>query len=446
MNTPGNITCYNEEFARVADQLPGADLDWLCEHRHRAMAQFDSVGFPTVRNEEWKYTDLTKLAEQTFRVTTKSAPPSVSDLLAGASLREADEKETDELVFINGVYDANLSDRVDLIAGVTVQSLAETLKTAPAGLAALFDNDHNGECTALNSAFAHEGAYIELADNIDLHKPVHLLFVASEEDVNLAQFPRIVISLGKNSSAQVIETYIGNAKTCNFTNTITHIHTAPGAQLEHYKFQEETDDAFHIGRVDATLSRDSSLKSFSISLGAQLARHDLAIKLNAPGARVELLGLYMGDGRQHVDHHTRIDHLTPHTISLENYRGILDGHARGVFNGKVVVHPAAQNIDAQQSNKNLLFSDYAEVDTKPELEIYADDVTCAHGATVGQLDKDAFFYLLSRGVDRDTARGLLTYAFAGEIVEQISLAPLRQHLTQSIIGHLSDAERLRGFL
>ena len=154
----------------------------------------------------------------------------------------------------------------------------------------------------------------------------------------------------------------------------------------------------------------------------------------------------MGEGRQHVDHHTRIDHLTPHTISLENYRGILDGHARGVFNGKVVVHPAAQNIDAQQSNKNLLISDYAEVDTKPELEIYADDVTCAHGATVGQLDKDAFFYLLSRGMDRDTARGLLTYAFAGEIVEQISVAPLRQHLTQSIIGHLSDAERLREFL
>ena len=251
---------------------------------------------------------------------------------------------------------------------------------------------------------------------------------------------------GKNSRASIIESYIGLTDADNFTNTVTHITAEDGAAIEHYKVQEESSSSYHIGHLKAQLHRDSNVQAYSVSIGARLARHDMQFDLLAPGATAGLYGLFMGAKRQHVDHHTRVDHLMPNTRSDENFRGILDGHAHGVFNGKVVVHQDAQKTDARQSNKNLLLSDTAEVDTKPELEIYADDVQCAHGATVGQLDDNAMFYLLSRGMDRDTARGLLIYAFAAEIINRIKFAPLRERLTEKIMGHLPAAERLEALL
>jgi Fe-S cluster assembly protein SufD len=444
MNESRDITQYSEAFSRLAASLPGAQDSLLQDHRRVAMEQFSNGGFPTLRQEEWKYTDVTPLTTRAFHLGSEGFPDAIEKLSASVikpySIIDAN---ADELVFVNGRFSTALSRRQAETPGVRVQSLGEALQSPPAGLVRAFEKSAHAGFTALNAAFANDGAYIELSNDVELAHPIHLLFLSTKQGDAFAQFPRIVITAGRNSRAQILETYVGIGDGANFTNTYTCIRAAAGAQLEHYKLQDEAGDAYHIGRLDAALADDSTLSSFSISLGAQLARHDLAIKLDAPGAHIDLFGLYMGQNKQHVDHHTRVDHLAPHTNSIENYRGIMDDASRGVFNGKVVVHPNAQKIDAQQSNKNLLLSDRAEVDTKPELEIYADDVACAHGATVGQLDENALFYLLSRGISEGAAQSLLTYAFAAEILDKINIAPLRQHLSEAIVGHLPESGLLK---
>jgi Fe-S cluster assembly protein SufD len=290
---------------------------------------------------------------------------------------------------------------------------------------------------ALNAAFMSDGAYIYLPDDAVIEDPVHLLFITTNQDEPLAVYPRVFVEAGANTRLTVVESYGSRGESQNLTNTLTEIVAQAQARIEHYKIQRESVSNYHLGKVCIEQGRGAQIISYSIALGAALARNDIAVRLGVEGAAVTLNGLYMVRGRQHVDHHTRIDHLSPHTSSEEFYRGVLDGYARAVFNGKVVVHEGAQKTDARQANQNLLLSRNAEVDTKPELQIYANDVKCSHGATVGSLDENALFYLRSRGINQDTARSLLTYAFAEEVLKGIGLAPIRACLENIITPSLT---------
>jgi Fe-S cluster assembly protein SufD len=286
--------------------------------------------------------------------------------------------------------------------------------------------------------------HVSVAPNTVGTLPLYLACIAGPEG-GTAVAPRIVIELGENAELDLVEHYTGG-QGGHFANAITDVRLAPGARLVHYRLEESAEDAFHIGGVHVSQARDSHYTSHVVNTGGALARLDIAVDLREPGAEAVLNGLYLAAGRQHLDSHTRVDHRAPATLSREEYRGILTGTSRAVFNGKAIVHPDAQRIEAHQANHNLLLSEGAEVDTKPELEIYADDVKCSHGATVGQLDSNALFYLLSRGLDPEAARELLTFAFADAVLADMAHPAVRRHAERRLVGRLPDSDRLREFL
>jgi Fe-S cluster assembly protein SufD len=428
-------TRYRGQFERLEPQLVGAALPWMRNARRDAFDRFAELGFPTTRDEDWKYTNVASIEKRSFTMPSPS-PGGVSAAqvnaltLTGAHL----------LVFVNGRYDAGLSRFHSLPAGVTLRSLAKALLDDPDRLAPQLAGDAGTLATgfdALNAAFWADGACIDLATGTAIEEPIHLLFISTEADA--ATHLRTVIRCGAGSRASVVEHYVGLDSIVTLTNASTRITVEHGAQIEHCKLQQESGRAFHVGAIHVQQGQGSRFTSCSFALGAVLSRNDITTRLDAEGCDVVLNGLYMADGRQHVDHHTCIDHAKPRGVSREFYRGVLDGAARAVFNGKVIVRPDAQKTDAHQSNRNLLLSEGAEVDTKPQLEIYADDVKCSHGATVGQLDENQIFYLRSRGVDGEAARKLLIHAFAEEIISRCGIAPLRDRLQGLLADRLTDA-------
>jgi Fe-S cluster assembly protein SufD len=284
--------------------------------------------------------------------------------------------------------------------------------------------------TALNTAFIADGAVIEIPTETVVEQPIHFVFISDGEGVS---HPRNLIVAGRHSRATVIESYVSLRDGSYFTNAVTEIAVGEGAHVDHYKLQRESENAFHVGTVQAREERDSQFHSFSFAVGGSLARTNIYTSLNGDAATCTLNGLYLTDGSQHIDNQTSIEHIAPNCPSHEIYKGVLDGRSHGVFNGKVYVHPEAQKTDGKQSNNNLLLSPTARVDTKPQLEIFADDVKCTHGATVGRLDRAAMFYLNSRGIGPDTARTLLTYAFAADVLETIELEPLRKQLEKMVL-------------
>lgn len=433
---------YLADFAEVEQALPGHDLAWLKRARRVAMEKFAELGFPTVRNEDWKYTNVAAIEKRPFKPAAKT-----NNGVSAAQLNEIIFSELDchLLVFVNGHYAPGLSRVGALPAGATVTGLAQALEQMPDRLEPLFkDEAATNGFYALNTAFMQDGAYIHLAPGTVLEQPIHLLFVSGSQDT--VAHPHNLIIAEESTEATIIEHYAGVNGASYFTNAVTRIFNGKTASLEHYKLQQESGKAFHIAGIHARQERDSCFVSHSIALGAQLSRNDITTLLGAEGCRCTLNGLYMVNGRQHVDHHTCIDHAKPHGTSREYYRGVLDGAARGVFNGKVIVQQDAQHTDAHQANKNLLLSKDAEVDTKPQLEIYADDVKCSHGATVGQLDTEMIFYLRSRGVGEDAAKSLLTYAFAGDIINRIKIAPMRARLEEILIQRLPQGNVIKELL
>ena len=441
MNTPASNT-YLDDIRRLDARLAGDGLESI---RQNGAAGFLSRGFPGLRDENWKYTDVRPIARNNFTLAAGGNGQIPSATMAGASLAG---EGCHELVFINGRFAAEFSTTGKLPGGVIIVNLADAVTRHQAlvhrHLSRYADTSGNA-FTALNTACIEHGCLIHIPDNITLEVPVHLLFISGMQVQPFASHPRTMIILGDHARASVIESYYGVDEGAYFTNTVTEAWVQPGSVLQHYKIQNEGRGGYHVGNLAVRQEQDSLVESHSLSLGGALVRNDISVQLNAEGAAVRLHGLYLAGERQHVDHHTRIDHLVPRTRSQENYRGVLDGQARGVFNGKVIVHAGAQGTEAAQSNANLLLSDGAEVDTKPELEIYADDVKCSHGATVGQLDENMLFYLRARAIDDATARSILTFAFAEEILKQISLTPLRQRLEQMVIERLPDAALIREF-
>ncbi|HUG98280.1 MAG TPA: Fe-S cluster assembly protein SufD [Gammaproteobacteria bacterium] len=407
--------------------------DWLTALRREGLLHFATAGFPTRRDEDWKYTDLKLVARRSFAASAN----------ATLVVPEIEGLEGPVLVFING----RLAESRNLPAGVSAATLSSAFAAddpACRELLGRIADPARHRFAALSTALFGDGVLLDLPDDTALAEPIRLVFLAGGDAGPVLACPRVLVRAGARSQATLIEHY-GAGSGESLSLAVTELALGPGAHLEHYRLQAESGDAFHLGVLAARLQPDAALVSHNLSVGGRIARLDLDVECAGSGARVEMNGLYLARGRQHVDSHTRVDHAVPHTTSDQLYRGVLAGRSRAVFNGKAIVHPGAAGTDARQANANLLLSPEAEVDTKPELEIYADDVKCAHGATTGQLDDTALFYLRSRGIDEHTAKSLLTFAFADTVLTRMSLAPLRRHAEQLVVGRLPDADLIREF-
>jgi len=397
---------------------------WVQSIRRAAFDRFASLGFPTTKNEDWHYTSVGRIVEQEYTpLAVKTGDLSRDDLAPFTFGQSA----WYTMVFVNGRYAPELSDVNRLPSGVHVWDLASAWTRASdvvdhVGKLATYDTQ---SFTALNTAFMYDGGVVQIAKDTEVDRPIHLLFIADAIAAKGMMHPRNLILVGRRAKATVIESYVSPSDATYFTNAVSEVSVAEGATLRHYKIQQESRRAFHVGTVEACQARDSHFFSFSFTTGGALPRTNIYTTLDGEGAGTTLNGLYMLDGEQHCDHQTQIIHAQPNCYSREHYKGILDGRSHGVFNGKVFVHPIAQKTDGKQTNNTLLLSDTAHVDTKPQLEIFADDVKCTHGATVGQIDQMALFYMKSRGVNNDTARRLLTYAFAADVLETLDEEPVR---------------------
>jgi Fe-S cluster assembly protein SufD len=432
---------YIRQFADARAQLPGSALPWLTGLRENAIGRFAGTGFPTRKVEAWKFTDLRPLTGTTFAPTQRringigreAVAPHLTDGIA-----------CHLLVFVDGYARPDLSDIGALPAGARLLSLAEALNTDPESIETALGGAETAAEFApvmLNTAFMADGVVLALDRGVALERPVHLIYVASGADMPEAAHLRNLVTLSEASSATLIETYVGGGN-AYWTNAVTDIAIDSDASLRHIKIQAEGGEAFHLAATRTRLAKGSTYDSFVASGGARLGRNEIAATVGV-GADCRLGGVYLGRGRQHLDNTTLIDHAEPDGSSNEHYRGVLGGAAHGVFQGKIVVRPDAQRTDAHQLNKNLLLSDHAQVDTKPELEIYADDVKCSHGATAGELDADALFYLRARGLDAEVASQLLVEAFVEEIIGQVNPAAMQPHLRRVVTDWLPQTRNQR---
>ena len=432
------IESYLRGFERISASGGAAAPDWARSLRLSAITRFETLGFPTTKNEDWHFTSVAPIAEREFELLVPPKHRVTAAQLAPFSFGATDWHT---LVFVNGRYDATLSSAAGLPDGVTLVPLKAAYETLPLlveqylGKVAAFEGD---TFTALNTAFLDDGAVVHVDTEVEVAHPIHLLYVSDPSAGTGTSQPHNLIVLDRFAKATVIETYAGLDGGAYFTNVVTEAVVGDGATLTHLKLQRESEKAYHVGTVDVRQARDSHLVSFSFATGAALSRTNVYTELRGEGCGATLNGLYLGDGEQHIDHQTRIEHVEPNCYSREHYKGILDGSAHGVFNGKVYVHPAAQKTDGKQTNNTLLLSEKAQIDTKPQLEIFADDVKCTHGATVGRLDETALFYLKSRGIAARTARQLLTYAFAADVLETIEQAEVREGLEAATLRRYID--------
>ena len=409
-------------FESFREKRSPRDPLWLVEIRLEAMERLREIGFPTVRDEDWKYTNVAPILKVPFVEAPEDGPRPIprtdtSPLLEGKEV---------QIVFVNGRYAPDLSSAVAR-DGVHVESLREILATRPDDARpylAKIARQTNGFAAA-NAAFLEDGAFVRIPRGTAATQPIHLVFLSEPAFGPTVSHPRNLLIAEPGSQATIVETYIGTAGELYFTNPVTEVVVGDGANLDHYKLESESTEAYHVATMEVRQERDSRFTSNSIALGAALARNDLNVRLEAEGADCTLNGLFIGSGTQHLDTHTLIDHAKPHGTSRELYKGIMDGKSRGIFHGKIVVRPDAQKTDAMQTNKNLLLSKEALVNSTPALEIFADDVKCRHGSTIGQLDAGALFYLRSRGIGEKEARDLLVYAFASDVASRIRIAPLR---------------------
>ncbi len=421
---------YLEDFSRFAADGGGSGPPWALPVRRAAMERFEALGFPTPKNEDWHFTSVSPIAEREFRLAPAGAPALSAAEIARFAFGEPDWVR---LVFVDGRFVPALSRTAALPPGLRVRDLAGAWRDDGVLLERHLTKVaeyRDAAFTALNTAFMADGALVHIAAETVLDRPVHLLFVSTGELADRVTHPRNLIVAERHSQATIVESYVALDHAPYFTNAVTEVVLGPGATLTHLKLQQESEQAFHVGTVEVRQERDSHFVSFALGTGGALARTNIYTRLAGEGSGATLNGLYMATGTQHIDHQTRIEHAQPNTFSREVYKGILDGASHGVFNGKVFVRPEAQKTDGKQENNNLLLSEQARVDTKPQLEIFADDVKCTHGATVGRLDELALFYLKSRGIPAENARKLLTYAFAAGVLESIELAPVRQALEE----------------
>ena len=424
-------------YASFEQGRAGKDPHWLGPLRRRALDRFGSLGFPTLRHEDWKYTSVAAISGGEFHPFTGQRPETDVEALGYGDWPCA------RLVFVNGRFAPESSSVKGLPGGVRAGSLAAMLDSDPdeleghLGHYAAFEEQ---AFTALNTAFLEDGAFLSIPEGVHVELPIHLLFVSSTNGRPFVAHPRNLILVGKGSQVTLYESYLSSAGGAYWTNAVTEIVGAEGARIEHIRVQREGALGHHVATVQTQLGRDAGYTSHAVSMGGALVRNDLNVILADQGGECTLNGLYLAGGKEHVDNHTLVDHTQPHASSRELYKGILTDEAHGVFNGRIIVREDAQKTDSRQTNKNLLLSRNALVDTKPQLEIFANDVKCAHGATVGQLDRDAMFYLQTRGIGEEEARHMLVHAFASELVDIIPAEPVRAALTAALVDRLSLSE------
>lgn len=429
-----------QNYLTLCQARPPSALPWLRELRRQAMAHLAQAGLPGAPWEEWKYTDIRPLLRQRF-VATDAAVTVAPAVVEGLRF----DPQGPQLVFINGRFAPHLSRLAELPESVVLAPLAEVLRTQPQRLEPYLGHlakPADSGFGALNLASFEDGCYLHVPVDVVLPAPVQLLFLHAGAVRSLAQ-PRILVVAERNSKAVLVEHHLAlDPADAHLTNLVSECWLGCNAQLTHYRLQEEGARGFQVAGVHVQQARDSRFESHNVYLSGQLVRNDIHTRLAEPGSSALLNGLYVAGTRQHIDNHTVIEHQAPNTSSEEVYHGVLTGVGRAVFNGRVIVASGAQKTDARQSNRNLLLAANAEIDTKPELQIYANDVKCSHGTTVGQLDPNALFYLRSRGLDEATARALLTLAFAEEVLSRMALPRLRAHITRRLVERLPQAQDL----
>ncbi len=413
----------------------GHEAQWLRDLRSRALERFAALGFPTTRHEEWKYTDVRPIA----RFETQNEAPSLNGLATAGPQKWALDG-AHRLVWFNGRFAPELSQIGALPEGVTVCSIAEALANHSEIVQqnlARFAGFENEAFVALNTAFFEDGALVHVPNNVVIEAPIHLLFLSAG---GTQSQPRNLFLVGDNSKVTIIEEYAGKSasETAYFCNAVTEVSVGKNAEVDHHKLVLEADAAYHVATMQVQQDRDCRFSSHAITFGGRLVRNQGNAVMGGTNIETTLNGLYVGGADQVIDNHTIMDHAQPHCASHEHYAGILAGKSRGVFNGKIFVRLDAQKTDAKQSNRTLLLSREAEIDAKPQLEIFADDVKCTHGATIGQLDDDALFYLRARGINKEAAQDILTHAFASDILERIKVAPLRERLERELFAKLQS--------
>ena len=431
--------------AQFSQRETAAQPKWLALVRQVGLASFAEQGFPKLSDEDWRFTNVAPIAKLNFMLAgqiavngaeTKTLNDSVFAALPGH-----------RLVFVNGFFSAQLSRIKPVSGGVRIENLSAALAKDSALIEkhlGKYAHTAGNSFAALNQAIFADGAFIFVPQGAVVTEPVQLVYISSAKNSGETILPRNLVIAEVNSKVTVVESYISTANTAYFTNAVTEIHAGDNANVEHVKVQDEAANAFHLATIAGEFGRTSKVSVHSFALGAKLSRNNIRTKLAGEGLECILNGLYLTKDEQLADHHMIVEHAQPHCASHEYFNGILDDKSKGVFHGRIYVHPIAQKTDAKQTNKNLLLSDDASADTKPQLEIYADDVKCTHGATIGQLNDESIFYLRSRGMSQDTARQMLIHAFAGEIIERIKCEPARAVVDKLVWDRLEANPHLIG--
>lgn len=430
---------YSSEFHDFSQRLSNQP-SWLIALRREGFAEFSSAGFPTTHNEDWRFTNVSGIAKSRFELTRRAASIAAGDLeefgAAGFDCR---------LVFVNGRFLSELSRIPVMPKGVTIGALSESIARGNRNV-----QEHLGKYldfrrdafAALNTAFIEDGALVHVPRNTVVEKPIYVLYVSAPGAAPLMDHPRNLFIVEENSQATIVEDYVSledkSAETSAFSNTVTELVAAECAVVSHYMIVRESDRTFNISTLRIQQERGSNVSSHSVLLGGELVRNNVHPVLHGEGAECLINGLFMAKGAQHMDNYMLVEHASPHCNSRQFYNGILNNAAHGVFHGRIIVHKDAQKTDAKQTNRNLLLSDNAQIDTKPQLEIYADDVKCTHGATIGQVDETALFYLRSRGLDEVSAKHILLQAFANECLDRMQPGSARDHVQQLVADWLPE--------
>ena len=421
-----NVDTYLEAFTRFQHEAAGHNLPWLRRLRDDAFARFCQTGFPTTHDEDWRFTNVSAIARTPFIL----APPNAGQISRADLESWRFQNSLARLVFVDGHFSPELSSLSNLPGGLTLAGLNQALAAQPEviepQLGRYLDIQRDPFC-ALNTAFLEDGAYLRLQRGTTLESPVHLLFISTGAEIPTMTHPRNLLVIEDHSQATIVEEYVSIGAGTIFSNSVTELVAGENAHVSHYLIEREHQRAFNVSTLRIQQGRSANISSHSLLLGGGLVRNNVHPVLNGEGGECLINGLFVGEGHQHLDNYMHVEHAKPHCSSRQFYNGILDEKAHGVFHGRIVVHKDAQKTDAKQTNRNLLLSDDAQIDTKPQLEIYADDVKCTHGATIGQIEENALFYLQSRGIDEVSARRLLLLAFASECAERMNEGSARDY-------------------
>ncbi len=418
---------YINGFSEFEKTVPGSDLGWLKSIRHDAINKFSELGFPTLKDEDWRFTNLAPIARSSFDIAENGLDQISSQDLAPFQF---EDPQITELVFINGHYSERLSKTTNLPDGVIVKSLAEAIETEQGLLQdhlAKYAEFKDEAFTALNTAFMSDGGFVYIPKGTILESSIHFLYISSGGENPYITNPRNLIVAEDNTQANIVEHYASLSDDVYLSNVVTEIAVGENSTIGHYLIELESKKAFNVSTLRVQQARSSNIRSHSVLLGGSLVRNNVHPVLAGEGCDSLINGLFMSSHRQHMDNYMKVEHASPHCDSRQLYNGVLDGRSRGVFHGRIIVHEDAQKTDAKQTNRNLLLSDNAQIDTKPQLEIYADDVKCTHGATIGQIDENALFYLRSRGIPEEASRDIIMNAFTNETLDSMAVESVKDY-------------------